>query len=514
MRLRGASLPDLLDLRAAEPFGDWTAVRVFGLSTDSRRVHPGDLFFGLPGGSREGARYALDALRRGAAAFVLPLGAAVPPRSCGIRHPDPFQALACAARRFYQDPGAQLEVVGVTGTNGKTTTALLTERLLSAGGKPQSLWSTTLVRLPSAAFRPQWTTPPAHELQRFLRAAADQGTQGVVMEVSSHGVVQQRIAGVHFAVGIATNFSPDHLDFHGTVEAYFDAKRAFIQGLGAGAAAILNADDPRVLAMGEGAEAEVFTYGEAPSADVRLSAVRPGDGVLEGVLSLRGGRLGPEGDYPFRLPMAGRHNAYNAAAAFAAAVRLGVPAALAAQEIKTFEPPPRRLEREAVGPYVIYNDVAMNEASYDAVLGTLAEDAPGGLVVVHALRGNRGTLVNARIAEIFARWDRRLRFAPLIVSESRSDLGEDDVDRAVRPAERDAFVAAAARGGLRISLHVELDAAIEEAALRLSPGGTLLLLGTFGMDRGPAKARAVLRRRLGLAAKEERDYLVPEDDAF
>ncbi len=514
MSAPAATLLELCDAGSGDAFGDWTKVHILGISTDSRQVRQGDLFFGLPGTATDGARYAKEALWRGAAAVVLPEGAEIPPGAAGLLSPDPFAALASAARRLYGDPARELDIVGITGTNGKTTTALLTAHLLRAHGDEASSWTTTLVEIGRASFRPQWTTPPAHELQRFLRTAVDEGVRRIVMEVSSHAIPQQRIAGIDFAVGIATNFSPDHLDFHGTVERYHAAKHAFIQGIGDQAMALLNADDPAILAMREGARARIVTFGRSESADVRVRGVETSAHSVQGWLEVRGGVLGNPARYPFRLPMTGDHNALNAAAAFAAAVWLGVPPSHATRALRFFSPPPRRLQRQRVGPYVIYNDVAMNEASYDAVLRTLAQTPPEQLVVVHALRGNRGAEVNARIAQIFSRWDGRLRFSPLIVSESRLELSRGGVDRTVRPEERDAFRAAAEKLGLHCLFHVELDAAIAEAVTRLAPGGVLLLLGTFGMDRGPSKARAMLRARLGLPAQEEADYLSPQLGGF
>jgi UDP-N-acetylmuramoyl-L-alanyl-D-glutamate--2,6-diaminopimelate ligase len=209
--------------------------------------------------------------------------------------------------------------------------------------------------------------------------------------------------------------------------------------------------------------------------------------------------------------MPGRHNGLNAAAAFAAALKLGIAADEAADAFKTFKAPPRRLEWQAVGPYIIYNDVAMNEASYHAVLRSVRDLRPEQVVVVCALRGNRGAAVNARIARILAAWQPELRFAPLIVSESRSDLREYAVDYTVRPEEIVAFSEEALMGGLRLSRHEELPSAIAEAVERLRPGGVLLLLGTFGMDRGPAVAKELLRQRVGLPAAPKQGYLEPHE---
>ncbi len=153
----------------------------------------------------------------------------------------------------------------------------------------------------------------------------------------------------------------------------------------------------------------------------------------------------------------------------------------------------------------------MNEASYHAVLRTVRDLRPEQVVVVCALRGNRGPQVNARIARILAHWQQELRYAPLIVSESRSDLREYAVDYEVRSEEIAAFSEAANMGGLRLSRHEELPSAIEEAVGRLRPGGVLLLLGTFGMDRGPAIARQLLRQKLGLPEEANESYLEPHE---
>ncbi len=509
--MRECPLEDLFPPGEGKPFGNVQDVRVRGFSIDSRRTHPGDLFVALPGGVTHGARYAAEALARGAAALVLPPDAEAPEGAAGFWHQEPYSALAQAALRFYMDPGQRMTLVGVTGTNGKTTTALLVAHLLETAGRNCAYWTTTLVRLPDVSFRPQWTTPPAHEMQRFLRVALDRGHQHAVLEVSSHAVRQERIAGLNFAAGIATNFSPDHLDFHPSVEDYYDAKRSFIRNLPPGAAAVLSRDDPQVFAMGQGVRADVVSFGVAPGADVCLRDLRQQQGRLEGRLELCSGRLGHAGSYDFELPMPGRHNGLNAAAAFAAALKLGIAADAAADAFKTFKAPPRRLEWQAVGPYIIYNDVAMNEASYHAVLRSVRDLRPEQVVVVCALRGNRGAAVNARIARILAAWQPELRFAPLIVSESRSDLREYAVDYTVRPEEIVAFSEEALMGGLRLSRHEELPSAIAEAVERLRPGGVLLLLGTFGMDRGPAIAKELLRQRVGLPAEPKQGYLEPHE---
>lgn len=517
----GRPFAELIRGLPGTPFGDWQAVRVFGIGTDSRAVAPGDLFVALPGARTHGLLHLDEAVLRGAAALVVPEAAGELPPLPGLRHPRPELALADIAARFFRDPSAELPVVGVTGTNGKTTTALLIAHLLRAAGYDPAAWTTTLVSGWGADFRPLWTTPPAHRLQRFLREAVDAGKTAAVLEVSSHGVALGRIRNVRFRAAVGTNVSPDHLDFHGSFEAYVAAKRAFFAGLDAEAVAVLNADDPVVRTFASATRARVLTYGCAEGGDSRagLPPARPGregraDLIAEGVqiepsaaeFTLAAGprlaAVAPAADRELplrvRLPLPGRHNVQNALAALGACLGLGLPADRLASALASFPHPPRRLEPHRVGPCLVVNDVAMNEASYEAVLRTVGEYGASRLVVVNALRGGRGAEVNAAVARVLGLWNRSLRFAPLIVCLSRPELARYPVDHQVRDAELAAFLDAAAAEGLAVSVHAELASAVAEAVARLAPGDLLLLLGTFGMDEGPALAVGMLEDQFGL----------------
>lgn len=516
----GRPFAELIRGLPGTPFGDWRAVRVRGIATDSRQVEPGDLFVALPGTQRHGAAFVAEAARRGAAAVVIPTSESAPAGLAGLRHPAPEAALADLAARFYRHPSHELTVVGVTGTNGKTTTALLLTHLLRAAGWDPAAWTTTLVSGAGPSFRPVWTTPPAHRLERFLRTAADLGRRAAVLEVSSHGVALGRVRCIRFRAGVGTNVSPDHLDFHGSLEAYVAAKRAFFAALGPGALAVLNAGDPVVLGFERATRATVLTYGvadRAERADLQAADLRLGRMGSEFML-LPGPRLcelapaaARELPAPANLPLPGRHNVENALAALGAALGLGLPLEPLLPALSTAPPPPRRLETRPVGPYLVVNDVAMNEASYDTALATVAAWGARGLVVVNALRGARGAEVNAAAARVLARWNRRLGFAPLIVTASQGELARDPVDHRVREAELAAFVDTAKREGLGVSLHEELAPAVAEAVGRLPRGGVLLLLGTFGMDEGPALAVAMLERRLGLPPSAPPSYPPAED---
>ena len=507
-------LNNLLAGLAGEPAGPTASTTVTGISTDSRLVSPGDLFVALPGEHAHGQRYAAAAAAAGAVAMVAPPETPWPSGLPGLRHPAPEEILAELAARLYDRPAERMRVFGVTGTNGKTTTALLTGWLLRAGGRRVAHWTTTEVDDGGAPFRPVWTTPPAHRLHRFLHDALQAGCDHAVIEVSSHAVVQRRTAGITFAAGIATNVSPDHLDFHKTFAAYVAAKRAFITGLPASAIAVLNADDPIVSGFGAATAARPIRFGFSPNAGLRALDVHSDAGGTrftvgvaedvrraDGCLLARGGPL----RIPLLLPLIGRHNVSNALAAIGATLWAGVSPEAIAVALPAFPTPPRRLEPQTVGPYTVMNDVAMNEASYETVLRTVADLAYPQVVVVHAVRGQRGPEINARIGRALAAWNSRLVFQPLIVSLSRSRLRRYPVNYEVTDAELAAFTAAA--GDMTLDVQAELEDAIAAALNRLQPGGLLLLLGTFGMDDGPALAVERLRAKAGAGDAAPRRYM-------
>ena len=235
-------------------------IPVTGLGYDSRRVQRGEVFFALPGTRADGRAYVDQALAAGATAVVVgrSTGLRTAPgagaRATIVEVEEPRRALAQAAARWHGHPSRALAVVGVTGTNGKTTTTWMLESIFLAAGRVPGVIGTTGYRLADETRPAPFTTPEAPELQGLLREMAGRGVQAVAMEVSSHALVQRRAYGVEFDVVVFTNLTQDHLDFHGTMDAYLDAKLMLFDGrngpAGPGAAAVVNLDDaaaPRVL---------------------------------------------------------------------------------------------------------------------------------------------------------------------------------------------------------------------------------------------------------------------------
>lgn len=501
-----------------ERHGRFDAQRVRALVTDSRRVRAGSVFFALAGTNGHGLHHVEDAIGRGALALVAPCAptAALRAGLPTLVVENPRSLLAPLAARLYGRPADRLMLFGVTGTNGKTTTALMTAAALARADVPTAYWTTTEVRVGDIAFRPFWTTPPPPDLERFLAACVDVGASRAVLEVSSHAVALGRIEGLRFAVGAATNLSPDHLDFHGTVEAYAAAKRRFIQDLDADAVAVLNGDDPVVSAFGQGARARVVRVGWEHGADLRLTAFEDRREGFSVHVEIGPEELRPGGERAIRLdlPVMGRHNAMNAVVALAAVLAQGLDATAALAALARFTPPLRRLERRDVGPYTIVNDVAMNEASFETVLAWAAASGHEQVVTVYALRGHRGAAVTAAIGRVFVRHVADLDLHPLHVSLSRSEMADLEVDQQVRDLELDAFLAVLAEAGVAAEVGLSLGATIDRAVARLDPGGLLLLLGTFGMDDGPRLAEAALCRRLGLPPTPALPYPPPSYGHF
>ncbi|MEK7329935.1 MAG: Mur ligase family protein, partial [Candidatus Eisenbacteria bacterium] len=220
---------------------------VSDLCYDSRRVSPGAVFFGLAGLREDGARYARQALAAGAAAVVMARGTAVDGATV-VEVEEPRKALAQAAARFHGHPERALKVVGVTGTNGKTTTTWMLESIFRAAGWRAGVIGTIGVRLADEQRPAVLTTPESPELFGLLREMVERGVQAVAIEVSSHALVQRRAFGLACEVAVFTNLSHDHLDYHGTMERYLDAKLMLFDGRNGGqgkrAVAVINSDDP------------------------------------------------------------------------------------------------------------------------------------------------------------------------------------------------------------------------------------------------------------------------------
>ncbi len=362
---------------------------ISGLAMDSRRVMPGNLFFALPGRRADGSSFIDEAIQRGAIAIVCErLPSATAARVTYVQVADARRALARVSRQYFNYPDRALELVGVTGTNGKTTVTSLIKHLLATGTQKVGLIGTVSYDLGSRVVPSYRTTPESLELFGLLAQMRDAGCRQAVMEVSSHGIDQHRVLGMEFGVGVFTNLTRDHLDYHRTLEAYFEVKtRLFTGGIGsAPKAAAINLDDPhgRQLAAALPANIKVVTFGEAPDALIRAEAIQ---------LNFKDTRLRlvwPGGAQEIASPFLGRYNVSNLLAAMAACYALGRDPAVLAARLASFPGVPGRMERIEEGqPFNVLVDYAHTDDALRNVLDMLRAITPGRLLVVFGCGGNR-----------------------------------------------------------------------------------------------------------------------------
>ena len=376
----------LRDLVGEGPDG----VEVTGLAYDNRSVADGTMFFCVPGFTRDGHDFAPDAVARGAAALVVtrPLGLGVPE----VVVPDVREAMAELAARFHGDPTARLRVVGITGTNGKTTSAFLVREALEAAGIRCGLLGTVKSVVGGQERAVERTTPEAIDLQATFAEMVARGDEACVMEVSSHALELHRASAIHYAVAVFTNLTQDHLDFHPTMEDYFQAKRRlFAMDVGT---RVVNAGDPYGRRLAE--EFDCVTFGEG--GDYAAAGVRMGfDGSSFTART-------PDGEIELRTPMPGAFNVLNVLGAFAAARALGVDAGVAAEALAAAGRVPGRFEAVDEGqPFAVVVDYSHTPDSLETALRAARELARGRVVCVFGAGGDRDRGKRPLMGEIAAR---------------------------------------------------------------------------------------------------------------
>ena len=366
-----------------------TACKIAGVVCDSRQVRPGYLFAAIHGSSRDGAQFVDDALARGAVAVISEQPAPARKDVTWIQTPDVRRALGLAACCYYGDPAAQLAMVGITGTNGKTTTAYLAARILEGAQRTPGLLTTVEYRIGDRTIPAGRTTPEATVLQSLLAQMVHVGCHSAVMEVSSHALDQKRTAGIDFDVAVFTNLSRDHLDYHQTMDNYFAAKALLFENLGRSrkpACAVIHIGDAwgQKLRGRVNPAARVLTYGLGPDAMVRADdLVLRGDGSTFRAVT-------PWGEAPVTLRLRGRYNVINALAALAACGALGVGLDRMAEALAGMIAVPGRLEEiPARRGFQVFVDYAHTADALEKVLTTLREITRGRLIVVFGCGGNR-----------------------------------------------------------------------------------------------------------------------------
>jgi UDP-N-acetylmuramoyl-L-alanyl-D-glutamate--2,6-diaminopimelate ligase len=433
----------------AEVIGrDAPAVDVTALAFDNRLVTPGTLFFCVPGFTRDGHDFADDAIERGAVALVVqrPLGTSVPE----ILVDDVRAAMAPAAARLAGDPTARLTTVGITGTNGKTTSAFLMRAVLEAGGHSTGLLGTVTAIVGGEQHAVARTTPEAIDLQRTFAEMLEAGDDAVVMEVSSHALALHRADAIHWSAAVFTNLTQDHLDFHADMEEYFLAKRQLFEA--GPELAVINVDDLYGARLARDFPAAIRIGLDSPDAQVRATDLE-GDagGSAFSVDSLR-----------LRTALPGRFNVLNALGAVVVARELGVADDAIADGLRTAERVPGRFEPVDEGqPFAVFVDYSHKPDALEAVLRTARELTAGRLIVVLGAGGDRDRGKRPLMGAAAA------RYADSAIITSDNPRNEDP----------EAIMAAIAEGAPDAEKVVDRRDAIHRAIALAGPGDVVVVAG-------------------------------------
>jgi UDP-N-acetylmuramoyl-L-alanyl-D-glutamate--2,6-diaminopimelate ligase len=375
------------------------------LKTNSHACIPGDLFIGMPGTRVDGGDFWQSAIASGAVAAVISPQAAQKqpptPEACVIIANDMIKACAQLAATFYNYPGQKLKLVGVTGTNGKTTTTHLIEEFLNKANLPTALMGTLYTRWNGFVQTAVHTTPFAVELQQQLATAMDAGNEYGVMEVSSHALAQGRVMGCLFEVGVFSNLTQDHLDFHRDMEDYFAAKALLFSPLYLKGKAIINADDSYGQRLIRSLNADkVWSYSVNDSkADLWMSDLNYEPNGVSGTLHT------PMGEMSFRSPLVGQYNLENLLAAIGAALHLGVDLQLVASAIAEFPGVPGRMEKVQIASeqdISVIVDYAHTPDSLENLLKASRPFIPGKMICVFGCGGDRDRTKRPKMGRIAA----------------------------------------------------------------------------------------------------------------
>ena len=495
LRESGMELPEILAGAEIRTVAGPADVEIRSIAYDSRKVTPGALFFAFHGEKMDGSEFVSDAVARGSVAIAseqprredFPREVAWVQLSAGSER----RGLARAAANFYGHPANGLKLVGVTGTNGKTTISFIVDSILRAAGLTSGLVGTTGYRTPQGSRKAVNTTPESLDLQEMFREVRDAGGTHAVLEVSSHSLAMERVWGCHFAVAIFTNLTRDHLNFHKTFEDYFAAKRRLFEGVGAAPpdAAVVNADDPYATRL-EGLAKRTLEYGLNGTVELTTKKFALSFEGLEFTAET------PAGKIQVRSSLVGRINVYNLLAAIGAGIVLEIPVAKIEEGIANLALVPGRFQRIDEGqPFFVVVDYAHADDAMRNLISTARELNPA-----------------SRIITVFGAGGERDRSTRPLMGEASGSLSDLVILTSDNPRSEDPLriindvVVGLQKVNANYRIEQDRETALEMAFEEARPGDIVLLAGkghenyqilrdrTFEFD-DREKAREILRRK-------------------
>ena len=401
-------------------------LEIDSISCDSRNIHPRSLFVALQGTCSDGAEFIPQAVRQGAVAVVrsgpAPAGNTQPAHICTLYVSDPKDFLRKLLQKFYGNLSADIRVVGITGTNGKTTISYLLESIFRAAGSRCGLIGTINYRIGDKIIPSKNTTPGIVENQSLLAELIAEKAEYCVMEVSSHALEQGRVDLIDFKAAVFTNLTAEHLDYHADMDGYFKAKSLLFSALPAGSTAVINADDAYGKKLKSLTKAKILWYGSGGTADIRAENLKLNFSGSTFTVKL------PKGEFTVKTNLIGRHNVYNILASAGVAFSQGLPPEIIKKGVESLTVIPGRLERVDCGQdFSVFVDYAHTDDALSNVLKSLKEVCRSKIFLVFGCGGNRDRLKRpkmGKVADSLADWS-------ILTSDNPRNENPDDILREI-----------------------------------------------------------------------------------
>lgn len=466
----------------------------------SEKVIEKTLFVCIKGYQTDGHNYLEDAIKKGATAAIVEDFQAVDFPQYKVK--DSRLSLALLADKYYNQPSSHMKMIGITATNGKTTTSFMLDSIFEANHLKTGLIGTVVVKIDDEKEAAVLTTPESLDLHHYFKKMLDKNVSHVTMEVSSSALELNRVGGVDFDVVTLNNISREHIDNHGSFEAYYNFKAGLIRNAKPGAIAILNLDDDMSYPLKDQTRAKTITYGVNDiSGDVFISDLDLSTGRAKFNVH---SKLGYD-TFPVELSVPGYHCVYNSLVAISTAMVLDIPTEIIQKGLRDFMGIERRFEFIFEENFIIIDDHFANAGNINVTLETLNFMTYKALHLVYAIRGSRGVTVNKENAETIVKWAKKLNLTEIIATKS---IGHVIWKDEVRDDELNIFLTTMKEANIKVHLYDALEDAISHGLKQANDEDVLLLAGCQGMDYGcnitinqleklrPDMSRDILRKPL------------------
>lgn len=470
-------------------------IDITGVTCDSRKVKEGFAFIAIKGSRKDGNQYIPEAIRKGASIiytenFNKIYGVPV------IKAEDSRKKLAELLNKYFDYPSKKLILVGITGTNGKTTTSYILEHILKSAGFRTGVIGTLGIKYGEKHIPTKLTTPEPETLFYEINEMVNQNVEVAIMEVSSHGLKLARVYGLDFDIAIHTNIGIDHMNFHKTKSDYIKSKKTLFDSLKVNGISIINLDDKEGLKLIEGnTNTLALTYGLNSKSSITASSLKLQEiinfnlCIQRGLTSINNVEIEPM-EVPISINLIGRHNIYNSLAAISGALCFGIQANTIAESISKFSGLDRRLSIVYNKDCLIIDDFCHNPQGYEVVFEAIQSIDFNKLIIVNAIRGNRGVQINRNNAKVLASWCDTIKNAKIFLTLSRDTTIEED---RVREAEVLVYKKILDEMGNNYIINEKLEESLQGALKIAEKNDLILLLGAQGMDEGKRLVRSMLR---------------------